>query len=55
LKEVPWSKGIPCYDDLDFVVAENSTGFYTPQESARIPGESMNFLRLGQFSLRELK
>lgn len=40
---------------LDFVEAENSTGFHAPQEAARILGESMNFSRLGQVSLRELK
>jgi nitrite reductase (cytochrome c-552) len=40
---------------LDFVEAENSTGFHAPQEAARILGESMNFSRLGQVSLRDLK
>jgi nitrite reductase (cytochrome c-552) len=40
---------------LDFVEAENSTGFHAPQEAARILGESMNFTRLGQLSLREIK
>jgi len=40
---------------LDFVEAENSTGFHAPQEAARVLGESMNFSRLGQVSLRELK
>jgi nitrite reductase (cytochrome c-552) len=33
---------------LDFVEAENSTGFHAPQEAARILGESINFSRLGQ-------
>lgn len=37
---------------LDFVEAENSTGFHAPQEAARILGESINFSRLGQASLR---
>jgi nitrite reductase (cytochrome c-552) len=37
---------------LDFVEAENSTGFHAPQEAARILGESINFSRLGQNSLR---
>jgi nitrite reductase (cytochrome c-552) len=38
---------------LDFVEAENSTGFHAPQEAARILGESINFSRLGQVSLRD--
>ena len=38
---------------LDFVEAENSTGFHAPQEAARILGESMNFSRLGQIALRD--
>lgn len=37
---------------LDFVEAENSTGFHAPQDAARIPGESINFSRQGQNSLR---
>ncbi|HEY0079673.1 MAG TPA: ammonia-forming cytochrome c nitrite reductase subunit c552 [Pyrinomonadaceae bacterium] len=37
---------------LDFVEAENSTGFHAPEEAARILGESINFSRLGQVSLR---
>jgi len=37
---------------LDFVEAENSTGFHAPQESARILGESINYSRLGQTALR---
>ncbi|MEK6602475.1 MAG: ammonia-forming cytochrome c nitrite reductase subunit c552 [Candidatus Binatota bacterium] len=37
---------------LDFVEAENSTGFHAPQEAARILGESINFSRLGQMALR---
>jgi nitrite reductase (cytochrome c-552) len=37
---------------LDFVEAENSTGFHAPQESARILGESINFSRQGQIALR---
>lgn len=37
---------------LDFVEAENSTGFHAPQEAARILGESINFSRQGQNSLR---
>jgi hypothetical protein len=32
---------------LDFVEAENSTGFHAPQEAARILGESINFSRQG--------
>ena len=37
---------------LDFVEAENSTGFHAPQEAARILGESINFARQGQIALR---
>ncbi|HZH30985.1 MAG TPA: ammonia-forming cytochrome c nitrite reductase subunit c552 [Pyrinomonadaceae bacterium] len=37
---------------LDFIEAENSMGFHAPQESVRILGESINFSRLGQVSLR---
>jgi nitrite reductase (cytochrome c-552) len=40
---------------LDFVEAENSTGFHAPQEAARILAESINFSRKGQISLRGLK
>jgi len=38
---------------LDFVEAENSTGFHAPQEAVRILGESVNFSRLGQIALRD--
>ncbi len=38
---------------LDFVEAENSTGFHAPQEAARILGESINFARQGQIALRD--
>jgi len=37
---------------LDFVEAENSTGFHAPQEAARILAESINFSRQGQLTLR---
>jgi nitrite reductase (cytochrome c-552) len=37
---------------LDFVEAENSTGFHAPQEATRILGESINFARQGQMALR---
>jgi nitrite reductase (cytochrome c-552) len=36
---------------LDFVEAENSTGFHAPQEAARILGESIDFSRKGQKTL----
>lgn len=39
---------------LDFVEAENSMGFHAPQEATRILGESINFSRLGQVSLRSV-
>jgi nitrite reductase (cytochrome c-552) len=38
---------------LDFVEAENSTGFHAPQEAARILGESVDFSRKGQIALRD--
>jgi nitrite reductase (cytochrome c-552) len=38
---------------LDFVEAENSTGFHAPGEAARILGESMNFARQGQIAVRD--
>lgn len=38
---------------LDFVEAENSTGFHAPQEAARLLGESANFARRGQLALRD--
>jgi nitrite reductase (cytochrome c-552) len=38
---------------LDFVEAENSTGFHAPQETTRILGESINFSRKGQLALRK--
>ena len=38
---------------LDFVEAENSTGFHAPEEAARILAESINFSRQGQLALRD--
>jgi nitrite reductase (cytochrome c-552) len=40
---------------LDFVEAENSSGFHAPQEALRILGESINFARKGQLTLRPVK
>jgi nitrite reductase (cytochrome c-552) len=40
---------------LDFVEAENSTGFHAPQEAARILGESIDYSRRGQLAVRDLK
>jgi nitrite reductase (cytochrome c-552) len=40
---------------LDFVEAENSTGFHAPQEAARILGESIDFSRKGLIVLRDGK
>jgi nitrite reductase (cytochrome c-552) len=37
---------------VDYVEAENSSGFHAPQEAARILGESINFSRQGQLVLR---
>ena len=38
---------------LDFIEAENSTGFHAPQEAARILGESIDFSRQGQVAIRD--
>jgi len=38
---------------LDFVEAENSTGFHAPEEAERILAESIDNARKGQVSLRE--
>jgi nitrite reductase (cytochrome c-552) len=40
---------------LDFVEAENSTGFHAPQEALRILGESINMSRQGQLALRPMR
>jgi len=40
---------------LDFVEAENSTGFHAPQEAARVLGMSIDLARQGQLALRERK
>ena len=37
---------------LDFVEAENSTGFHAPQETLRVLAESINIARQGQLALR---
>src|SRR5436190_3393825 len=37
---------------LDFIEAENSSGFHAPGEAMRILGESVNFARKGQLALR---
>jgi len=39
---------------LDFVEAENSTGFHAPQEALRILGQSIDLSRKGQLALRPL-
>lgn len=39
---------------LDFVEAENSTGFHAPQEASRILIQSLDYSRQGQLSLRSL-
>lgn len=38
---------------LDFVEAENSMGFHAPEEALRILGESIDYTRQGQLSLRD--
>ena len=37
---------------IDFVEAENSTGFHAPQEAARILAEAIDLARQGQLALR---
>jgi nitrite reductase (cytochrome c-552) len=38
---------------LDFVEAENSTGFHAPEEAGRILGEAIDYARQGQLALRK--
>ncbi len=38
---------------LDFVEAENSTGFHAPQEAARLLAQSIDYVRQGQVALRD--
>jgi nitrite reductase (cytochrome c-552) len=38
---------------IDFVEAENSTGFHAPQEAARVLGEALDFARQGQIAVRD--
>jgi nitrite reductase (cytochrome c-552) len=40
---------------LDFVEAENSTGFHAPQEAERLLAESIDYARQGQLLLRGVK
>jgi len=40
---------------LDFVEAENSTGFHAPQETMRLLAESLDYTRQGQIVLRDAK
>jgi len=39
---------------LDFIEAENSSGFHAPEEALRVLGESIDFSRKGQLELRSL-
>jgi len=38
----------------DFISSENSTGFHSPQEAARVLGDAVNFGRLSQLSAERL-
>ncbi|RME72501.1 MAG: ammonia-forming cytochrome c nitrite reductase subunit c552, partial [Verrucomicrobia bacterium] len=40
---------------LDFVEAENSTGFHAPQESVRVLSLALDYARQGQMAVRPLK
>lgn len=39
---------------LDFIAAENSTGFHAPQESARVLAEAIDYARQGQLAARAM-
>ena len=51
----PWDFQRKAQFYLDFVEAENSTGFHAPQEAARILGESIDWSRRGQIAVRDSK
>jgi nitrite reductase (cytochrome c-552) len=38
----------------DFISSENSTGFHSPQEAARVLGDALNFARMAQISAERL-
>ena len=38
----------------DFVMSENSTGFHSPQEAARVLADAINFARLAQLEAERL-
>ncbi len=38
----------------DFISSENSTGFHSPQEAARVLGDALNFARMSQISAERL-
>jgi nitrite reductase (cytochrome c-552) len=40
---------------VDFVEAENSTGFHAPQEAARILGQALDLSRQGQIAVRDAR
>ena len=40
---------------IDFVEAENSTGFHAPQEAARVLGQALDFARQGQIAVRDVR
>jgi nitrite reductase (cytochrome c-552) len=50
---VPWQLQRQAQFRLDFVEAENSTGFHAPEEAARILAESINLSRQAQLVLRD--
>ena len=37
---------------IDFIEAENSMGFHADQEAARVLGNALNFVRIGEAALR---
>lgn len=47
-----WQRKASFY--VDYIEAENSSGFHAPQEAARIAAESIDFSRRGQAALRPI-
>jgi nitrite reductase (cytochrome c-552) len=39
---------------LDFIAAENSMGFHTPEEATRILGEAIDYARQGEVAVARL-
>ena len=48
----PGTREAHAFTYLDFVEAENSTGFHAPEEAERVLAESIDYARQGQLALR---